>query len=53
MILSPESFHTLYNGITQPILLLQDGLLATCNPAAAPFFTPQSRATSKKPHSER
>ncbi len=52
MILSPESFHTLYNGITQPVLLLQDGLLATCNPAAAPFFQPGEPITAYLPDGE-
>ena len=52
MILSPESFHTLYNGIAQPVLLLQDGLLATCNPAAAPFFQPGEPITAYLPDGE-
>ena len=39
MTLSSEQFHTLYDGVAQPVVLVQDGAVAECNCHAQEFFT--------------
>ena len=49
MFLTPELFHTLYNGVTQPVLLVRDGIITACNSAAVSHFRPNESLASYIP----
>ena len=49
MDLSPELFHTLYNGVTQPVLLVRDGIITACSSSAVSFFQPNEPLASYIP----
>lgn len=49
MPLMPEQFHTLYDCVAQPVLLVQDGLIVQCNRHAQSVITPGTPLASCLP----
>lgn len=52
MPLSPEQFHTLYDAVAQPVLLVQDGTVAACSAAACPLVAPGTALDALLPDGE-